>query len=245
VLVDDRMTIATPEGVEVEMVLAGLGSRFLARLLDMLIQAVCIIALALVAGAFGEDQNGFALAFFFVGLFCALWVYDVAFETLASGRTPGKRAAGIRVVGRHGEPVSFGASAVRNILRIIDWVLLFLPAAISILVTQHNQRLGDLAAGTVVVREAFGGRDSTYEAPAALTVPVDAVATWDVSAVTPAEVQMVRRFLDRRIALPWHVRTYLGSELVHRIAPRVSGVPGNVHPEYVLEGIVVAKRARA
>jgi uncharacterized RDD family membrane protein YckC len=245
VLVDDRMAIATPEGVDVEMVLAGLGSRFLARLLDLLIQAVCIIALAFVAGAVGESERGFGLAVFFVGLFCAIWVYDVAFETLASGRTPGKRAAGIRVVGMHGEPVTFRASAVRNILRIIDLVLLFLPAAISILVTQHNQRLGDLAAGTLVVREAFGGRNAGLDAPAALTVPVDAVATWDVSAITPDEVQVVRRFLDRRVALPWHVRTYLGSELVHRVAPRVSGIPGNVHPEYVLEGIVVAKRARA
>jgi uncharacterized RDD family membrane protein YckC len=245
VLVDDRMAIATPEGVDVEMVLAGLGSRFLARLLDLFIQALCIIALAFVVGAVGDGESGLSLAVFLVGLFCVIWVYDVAFETLASGRTPGKRAAGIRVVGLHGEPVTFRASAVRNILRIIDIVLLFLPAAISILVTHRNQRLGDLAAGTVVVREAFGGRNAALGTPAALTVPVEAVATWDVSAVTPDEVQMVRRFLDRRVALPWHVRTYLGSELVHRIAPRVSGIPGNVHPEYVLEGIVVAKRARA
>jgi uncharacterized RDD family membrane protein YckC len=245
VLVDDRMTIATPEGVDVDMVLAGLGSRFLARLLDMLIQAVGIIALALVVGAFGEGGQGFGLAFFFVGLFCVLWVYDVAFETLSSGRTPGKRAAGIRVVGMHGEPVTFRASAVRNLLRFVDLLLLFLPAAISILVTQHDQRIGDLAAGTVVAREAFGGRDGAPVTAPALTVPLDAVVSWDVSAITTDDVQVVRRFLDRRVTLPWHIRTYLGSELVHRMAPRITGIPGNVHPEYVLEGIVVAKRARA
>src|SRR3954468_13245278 len=114
------MTIATPEGVEVEMVLAGLGSRFLARLLDTLIQALCIIALAIVAGVASDAIGGFAPAFAVIGLFLVMWVYDVAFETLASGRTPGKRAAGIRVVGMRGEPVSFRASAVRNIVRLFE-----------------------------------------------------------------------------------------------------------------------------
>jgi uncharacterized RDD family membrane protein YckC len=248
VLVDDRMTIATPEGVEVEMVLAGLGSRFLARLLDSLIQAVCIIALGIAAAVTGQTGVGdWALLFWVVGVFVVVWVYDVAFETLASGRTPGKRAAGIRVVGMRGEAIGFRASAVRNVLRIIDLVLLYFPAVLSILLTRRNQRLGDLAAGTVVVREAFGGRrgDDTVSSWSQVTVAPAAVATWDVSALTTDDVLTVRRFLDRRLALPWHIRTYLGTELVQRIAPRVTGVPDNVHPEYLLEGVVVAKQARA
>jgi uncharacterized RDD family membrane protein YckC len=251
VLVDDRITIATPEGTDVEMVLAGLGSRFLARLLDTFIQAVCIIALLIVggiAGAVASNGNGggIALAFVAVGTFGVLWVYDVAFETLASGRTPGKRAAGIRVVGLRGEPVSFRASVVRNVLRIFELALLYLPAVFSILLTEHDQRLGDLAAGTVVVRDSFGGRpNNAVTAWSAITVPATAVATWDVSAITADEVLTVRRFLDRRLALPWHIRSYLGYELVHRLAPRVTGLPDNLHPEYVLEGVVVAKQARA
>jgi uncharacterized RDD family membrane protein YckC len=247
VLVDDRMTIATPEGVEVEMVLAGLGSRFLARLLDTLIQAVCIIALAIVAALASPAIGGFAPAVAIVGFFLVLWVYDVAFETLASGRTPGKRAAGIRVVGLRGEPVSFRASAVRNIVRLFEIVFFFyLPAVIAILSTRHDQRLGDLAAGTVVARERFGGHNPpTLTTWAAISVPAEAVVTWDVSAITPDEVQTIRRFLDRRLELPWHVRGYLATELTHRLAPKITGAPEDVHPEYVLEGIVAAKQARA
>ncbi len=241
------MTIATPEGVEVEMVLAGLGSRFLARLLDTLIQAVCIIALAIIAGVASTAIGGYAAAFGVVGFFLVLWAYDVVFETLASGRTPGKQAAGIRVVGMRGEPVSFRASAVRNIVRVFELVFfLYLPAVVSILLTRHDQRLGDLAAGTVVVREKFGGHaPPTLTTFAAITVQPAMVATWDVSAITAREVQTVRRFLDRRLELPWHVRGYLAHELVQRLAPKVTGLPHDAHPEYVLEGIVVAKQSRA
>jgi uncharacterized RDD family membrane protein YckC len=247
VLVDDRVTIATPEGVEVELVLAGLGSRFLARLLDTLIQAGCIIALGIVGGLVSQaNLGGFGLAFFAVGAFCVFWVYDVAFETLAAGRTPGKRAAGIRVVGMRGEAIGFISSAVRNVVRIADLSVLYLPGVFSILLTTRNQRLGDLAAGTVVVRDAFGGRSTGAAAAwSSITVPVAAVTTWDVSAISAEEVLTVRRFLDRRVELPWHIRNYLGNELVHRLAPRMTGVPDNVHPEYVLEGVVVAKHARA
>jgi uncharacterized RDD family membrane protein YckC len=247
VLVEDRMTIATPEGVDVEMVLAGLGSRFLARLLDTLIQAACIIALAIIAALAGAAIGGYAAAFAAVGSFLVLWGYDVAFETLASGRTPGKRAAGIRVVGMRGEPVSFRASAVRNIVRLFEIAFfLYLPAVLSILLTRHDQRLGDLAAGTVVAREKFGGREApALTTFAAITVMPAMVATWDVSAVSPDEVQTLRRFLERRLELPWHVRAYLAQELVHRLAPKVTGLPADAHPEFVLEGIVVAKQSRA
>jgi uncharacterized RDD family membrane protein YckC len=229
------------------MVLAGLGSRFLARLLDTLIQVACIIALAIIAALAGAAIGGYAPAFAAIGIFLALWGYDVAFETLASGRTPGKRAAGIRVVGMRGEPVSFRASAVRNIVRLFEIVFfLYLPAVIAILLTRHDQRLGDLAAGTVVAREKFGGHEApTLTTFAAITVAPAMVATWDVSAITTDEVQTLRRFLDRRLELPWHVRAYLAQELVHRLAPKVTGLPADAYPEFVLEGIVVAKQSRA
>ena len=78
---------------------------------------------------------------------------------LNGGRTPGKNALGIRVVGRNGEPIDFVTSAVRNMLRIIDFLPLFyLVGSIAIVATQHDQRLGDLAAGTLVVRERFRGQ---------------------------------------------------------------------------------------
>jgi uncharacterized RDD family membrane protein YckC len=241
VQLDDRITIATPEGVAIEMVLAGLGSRFLARLLDTVIQFLAIIALA--AGLAAAGSPGVALAVVVIATFLVVFAYDVAFETLNNGRTIGKMAAGIRVVGRMGEPIRFVASAVRNIARIADFLPIFyLVGTISIVATEHDQRLGDLAAGTVVVRDRFPG---LAQPPAPITVTPDAVATWDVSAIRPDEVHAIRQFLDRRLALRWPARTYFATDLVNRVGPRVVGVPPNAHPEYVLEGIVVAKQSRA
>jgi uncharacterized RDD family membrane protein YckC len=240
VQLDDRITIATPEGVAIEMVLAGLGSRFLARLLDSVIQLLIIIALAVVLGVTGS--SGIGIAVFVIMVFLVVFAYDVVLETLNNGRTVGKMAAGIRVAGLMGEPVRFVTSSVRNIARIADFLPVFyLVGTISIVATQHDQRLGDLAAGTVVVRDRFPG---LAQLPAPITVTPAAVATWDVSAIRPDEVQAIRQFLDRRLSLRWPARSYFALDLVNRVGPRVVGVPPNSHPEFVLEGIVVAKQSR-
>jgi uncharacterized RDD family membrane protein YckC len=240
VQLDDRITIATPEGVAIEMVLAGLGSRFLARLLDSVIQLLIIIALAVVLGVTGS--SGIGIAVFVIMVFLVVFAYDVVLETLNNGRTVGKMAAGIRVVGLMGEPERFVTSSVRNIARIADFLPVFyLVGTISIVATQHDQRLGDLAAGTVVVRDRFPGLS---QLPAPITVTPAAVATWDVSAIRPDEVQAIRQFLDRRLSLRWPARSYFALDLVNRVGPRVVGVPPNSHPEFVLEGIVVAKQSR-
>jgi len=240
VQLDDLITIATPEGVAIEMVLAGLGSRFLARMLDTVIQFLIIIALAFGIAVF--NGSGIAQAVGFVIIFLVVFAYDVAFEVLNNGRTVGKVAAGIRVVGDTGETVRFLASAIRNIVRIVDFLPLFyLVGTVSIVSTRHDQRLGDMAAGTVVTRDRFPG---LAQPAAPITVPREAVATWDVSAIRPDEVQAVRQFLDRRLALRWPARSYFAVDLANRLGPRVVGVPPNSHPEYVLEGIVVAKQQR-
>jgi len=241
VQLDDRITIATPEGVAIEMVLAGLGSRFLARLLDSVIQLLIIIALAVVLGVTGS--SGIGIAFFVIMVFLVVFAYDVVLETLNNGRTFRKMAAGIRVVGLMGEPVRFVTSSVRNIARIADFLPVFyLVGTISIVATQHDQRLGDLAGGTVVVRDRFPG---LAQLPAPITVTPAAVATWDVSAIRPDEVQAIRQFLDRRLSLRWPARSYFALDLVNRVGPRVVGIPPNSHPEFVLEGIVVAKQSRS
>ena len=240
---DDRVTLATPEGVALELILAGLGSRFLARLLDSVIQIGVIIALALGLGAAGSDRPGWSTAIVIVLIFLVVFAYDVVFETLNHGRTIGKQAAGIRVVGRFGEPVRFLASAIRNIARVLDFLPVFyLVGTISIIATARDQRVGDLAAGTLVMRDRFPG---LARSTAPITVAADAVSTWDVSAVSAAELQAVRQFLDRRLDLGWPARNYFAVDLAQRLAPKVAGIPPNSHPEYVLEGIVVAKQGRS
>jgi uncharacterized RDD family membrane protein YckC len=243
VTLDDRITIATPEGLEVDLVLAGLGSRFVARLVDSLIQLVFIIALFVVVLALG---SGWIVAVVDVFNFLSIWAYDVAFEVFGSGRTPGKRVAGLRVVRTGGQPVGFVASAVRNVLRLVDFLpTLYLVGTISVLASARNQRLGDIAAGTLVVRE----RDARPQPPgwatwSRPTVPLDAVAGWDVSAVSPAEIAAVYAFLDRRLTLPPDARAHIAHDLAVRLGAKVTGIPAGAHPEYVLEGVLVAKEYR-
>jgi uncharacterized RDD family membrane protein YckC len=240
VRLDERATIATPEGVTLELVMAGLGSRFIARLLDSLIQIVIIIALGF--GLLRLGVPGVLQAFGFVGLFLVVFAYDVPFELLNDGRTIGKATAGIRVVARDGEPVAFLASAIRNIVRIVDFLpVLYAVGSVAIVWSRDDQRLGDMAAGTYVVRDKFPGLN---ELAPPLTVPAQAVATWDVSGLDAEDIATIRHFLDRRLALPWPVRTYFGDALAQRYAPRVAGIPYGTHPEYLLEGIVVAKQSR-
>lgn len=240
--VDDRIEVTTPEGVQVTVSVAGVGARFLARLLDTLIQFGAIIALLIVAGVLGD--NGFVVAFLVVGFSTVLFGYDLIFEPLMNGRTPGKAAAGIRVVDRDGAPVPFLRSAVRNVVRLVD----FLPFAygaglVTMIATQHAQRLGDLAAGTLVVRDRSTREiemraRSSHATP---TVPLVAVIHWDVTLVTAQDLATIRHFLDRRISLPAAARSHLANSLASSIAARVNGPTPELHPEYVLEGIIVAK----
>src|SRR3954467_3885928 len=155
-----------------ELLLAGLGSRFVARLLDSVIQFGIIIALLLGTGL--SSPPGFVVGGVIVLIFLVMFLYDVPFEVLNNGRTIGKMTAGIRVVGRHGEPVGFLSSSARNIMRIVDFLpALYVTGVASIVATSQDQRLGDLTAGTFVVRDKFPGL--RQNAPAPITVPAEAV----------------------------------------------------------------------
>ena len=243
---EDRISIPTPEGVELELVLAGLGSRLVATLVDFLAKAGILLALWIIAGAVdGDSGGGFLVAVIIIGSFLVWSGYDLAFETLASGRTPGKRAAGLRVVRLGGEPVGFMASAVRNLLRLIDMQpgILYAVGAVTILFSRRNQRLGDLAAGTLVVRE----RRAPLPAPRPPVTDfavADRYAAWDVSSVTSFELVTVRRFLDRRWQLDPAARGRLGWELAERLRPKVAGAPPGLHPEQFLEALAEAKASR-
>jgi uncharacterized RDD family membrane protein YckC len=248
---EDRISIPTPEGVELELVLAGLGSRLVATLVDFVAKAGILLALWIIAGAVsGDGGGGFVVAVTVIGSFLVWSGYDLAFETLASGRTPGKRAAGLRVVRLGGEPVGFMASAVRNLLRLIDMQpgILYAVGAVTILFSRRNQRLGDLAAGTLVVRE----RRAPLPAPhlpaadfaAADFAVADRYAAWDVSSITSFELVTVRRFLDRRWQLDPTARGRLGWELAERLRPKVAGAPPGLHPEQFLEALAEAKASR-
>ena len=238
---EDRLAIATPEGVEVELTLAGIGSRFIAAGMDFAIQIAVLVALGLLLQPAGDA--GFAI---FTSLaFALIFFYDVLFEVLGRGRTPGKRASGLRVVGPGGRPVTLARSAVRNLLRLIDILPGFYAIGMTVIfITRRNQRIGDLTAGTYVMRDRYGDRSV---APGAAVPQVDpaAAATWDVSAVSADEVAAVRSFLERRSVLKPQARSQLASQLASHLRPRVGGAPAGMRDEAFLELLVAAKAERS
>jgi uncharacterized RDD family membrane protein YckC len=247
---EDRITIQTPEGVDLELTLAGIGSRFVAAFVDALIRLALFLALALVTGLGGDlfggpggEISALAVIVLSIASFLLVFGYDIFFEVLSSGRTPGKRWSGLRVVRIGGRPVGFVASAVRNIVRIIDFLPIFYGVGmVAVAVTRNNQRLGDVAAGTLVVREvrAEDRAPVADESHAAR----DELAAWDVSAVTADEIAAVRRFLQRRTDLPGDARERIAGQLASGLRPKVAGPVENYSAETFLERLAAAKALR-
>ncbi len=241
---EERTRIATPEGIELELVLAGLASRFMAEIIDAVLIGVALLALIAVAASAGGAAGLAILSVAVGGWMLISVIYHVAFEVLAAGQTPGHRANSLRVVMDGGEPVGLRASAVRNLIRLIEGPpLLYVPAIVSILVTRRNQRLGDLAADTLVVREPRGSRPGSAATQDALTGL--RLAEWDVSAITPEELSAVRSFLARRDAFAPAARRGLARDMAARLGAKVAGQPPGLPAETLLEGIAAAKSARS
>jgi uncharacterized RDD family membrane protein YckC len=245
VQLEQRITLTTPEGVDIDMVVAGLGSRTLAGLLDLAIQLGALIALSLMVSAANVD-NGFAVAILIIVFFMVLFGYFLAFELLNRGRTVGKMAVGLRVVRIDGGPVTFVPSAVRNLLRLIDgWALLTLficpVGMVACVASSRSQRLGDLAASTIVVRERFAFQPGL--AAAVSPVPEQAI-NWDTSGVSAADVAAIRHYLARRHFLPRHVAAYLAAGLSARIQPKVAGSEPTWPPDVILETVAAIKAGR-
>jgi len=242
---EDRISIPTPEGVALELTLAGLGSRAIAGAFDLVLKGLMILGLlAILVAAFGTD----GLIVLIPAAVLAMLLYDVLFETLGGGRTPGKRWSGLRVVRSSGRPVDARASVIRNMMRLVDGLpLSYTPTIVSILVTRRNQRLGDLAADTVVVRDRRAvDRDRAWQA--ASTRADDGVAArigagWDVSAVPAADIATVRSFLERRHQLTRDARARVAAQLDGALRPRVGGADES-DPERFLEILYDAKQAR-
>lgn len=147
---DTTIRIVTPENIAFHYRLAGPFRRLPAYLLDLLIQASLIIALYWALSTVVQSRASYGVGL--VIAFSIYWGYGAFLETFWNGQTLGKKAAGIRVVSASGLPITGWQATLRNILRAADFALFFLNvAAISFLLTKRFQRIGDLAADTMVV----------------------------------------------------------------------------------------------
>lgn len=220
--------VETPEHVAVHFELAGVGSRVAAGLLDLALQvfglfALWMLGVALAGSLFTSRgmARSWVSAVMILLSFCFAWGYFALFEALNGGRTPGKQALGIRVVMDTGRSITPTAAVVRNLVRFIDsyFPLGFIPALVSMFVHPSNKRLGDIAAGTIVVRDH--PTDWTLGAPVAVEEVADPIETGPPE-LSEEEFRLLDRFLARLSDLTPEVQTRLTTDLVRRFEPRIA-----------------------
>lgn len=236
----DRLQITTSEGVTVTMTIAGIGSRSLAWILDALLIGTALFLLGLV-GFSTIDVDGLLTAgLLSFAILLVPFAYVVGMESLNGGRTLGKMAAGIKVVRVSGAPVGFGSAVVRALFVPIDY-LVFGVGVVAMFVNGRSQRIGDLAAGTVVVRDRVRAQPVTL---GVMPLPSDG-PRWDVSAITEEEIGVIRSYLNRASGLPIEVRANHAARLRDRIQPRVGAADTSLSAEAFLARVVAEKQREA
>jgi len=217
---EETLIIETPERVPLHFALASIGNRFLACAVDHTIQTIALIlvyiGLIFIAN-FGNfsakifDAPKWVIAVLLIFIFLIMSGYFVFFEWLWNGQTPGKRWLKLRVIREDGRPITFFESAVRNLLRTFDMMLapFYSIGLISVFITEKDQRVGDLIAGTVVVREREAEAptfDQVFAAPVSDSAyrrsfkPTPFTA--DLTSLKESEIEVVETFLRRRWDLP-------------------------------------------
>jgi uncharacterized RDD family membrane protein YckC len=233
---DEILRIDTPENVIFGYEVVGIGSRFLAALVDTLLigalQFVVLLALSFSVFTSSEpgEISGWIVAFLGLTAFALLWGFYIFFELLWNGQTPGKRWAGLRVIRRDGTPITLSESIIRNLVRIVD----FLPGfygvgVISMFIDGQSRRLGDMAAGTLVVRdrETVTLESLKQERPSSWRGgpdrrTVEAAASWPLEKLTEADVQLAEDYLHRYDNLA--NRGVLGAQIATKLLEKMEVV---------------------
>jgi uncharacterized RDD family membrane protein YckC len=248
---EETLIIETPERVELEFALASIGNRFLAVLLDHLIQFLLILLVLLTVDALSKSGTQFfrdlfskdiseapnwILAIGILFLFFLFSGYFAFFEWFWSGQTPGKKLMRLRVIREDGRPITLWEALVRNVLRIVDAfpgfvVPLYSLGLICIFLNSRDQRVGDLFAGTVVIRE-FSDQVMTFEE--LISEPLnDPVLTRykkrvqfqaDLKTLTKEEVVVVESFLRRRLDLDEKRRDWMAWRLALPIMQKIKPI---------------------
>lgn len=225
-MIDEQLLVRTPEGADLVLPLAGPLPRAAAYLVDLLIRAGAYMVLAFILAFLGEPGMGLLL----IAIFALEWFYPVFFEAWWHGQTPGKRALGIAVVHADGTPLSFNGSLIRNLLRAADiFPFAYLTGLVTMLCSSRFQRLGDLAADTLVVHVHPGrGRDL----PAMRTAR--ALPDWPL---TLADRQVLIGYAERAAGLTEGRRL----ELARQAFPEMDGPTAERHLQALAAGVVGQK----
>jgi uncharacterized RDD family membrane protein YckC len=249
----EKLIIETPEQTSIEFPLAGIGSRFLAILIDSLIQMAVLIVLGLIfvglgfsfgrAGLGGSSTAAvWITAILILIYFLLMYGYFMLFESIWNGQTPGKRLTHIRVIKDSGQPITAIDAVGRNLLRLVDQ----LPFAYGIgvlcaWISPQSKRLGDYVAGTVVVHEKpFETVAPQWDAPAQA-----ATHQYGANRLTPEEFALVVTFLGRRNALEAGVRYDTAASIVRRIESKLTLPPERPSAEKLLEELSHERRSTA
>ncbi len=256
--------VVTPEHVAIRYELAGFGSRAVAALIDTCLQLLAIFTVAGLVLALGwlhvipyigDWSQSLLIGVALIVFFLIFWGYYILFESLWNGETPGKRRLGLRVIKDGGYPVDFRAVVIRNLLRPVDTLpsLGVLPsyglAFLCTLFNPHGKRLGDLAAGTLVVRH--GVEDEALPLPGIGETVVyrllDANVLAQISRMDREEYRMARLFLDRRRELPAAQRGEFARRLAEPLIAKFNYTPPALGMDYErwLDELELAYRSRA
>jgi uncharacterized RDD family membrane protein YckC len=259
----DQLTIRTPELVAIEFPLAGIGSRFIAILLDYVLQALVVGFLVLVFALFISRLAGnhvasgpsnlsskWIIAIAVAIPFALEWGYFSLFEAFWRGQTPGKRIMRIRVIQQTGRPISLFESLGRNLVRVIDFLpTLYITGVISMFVTRRQQRLGDLIAGTLVVHErelekpleSLGTSrtftSAVFKQPVASVLPRENKLPADaVALLNLSDLHALESYLARRLDVPMETRATLAAKLAQNISRKMDlPLPAGMSQEAFLE----------
>lgn len=238
----EHVTIDTPEQIALELQVAGIGSRFLAIAVDTVLQLVLYVtgflALSLAQVPLLREIAfvgviGPALAILFG--FSIYWGYFAAFEILWSGRTPGKRLAGIRVIKDTGRPINALEAVGRNVLRAIDFLPVgYAAGLLCMMLNKYSRRLGDYVAGTIVVHDK-----QTEDVRPDWNLDAQAPgAGASIARITPEELQLIETYLHRRLDLDADIRSDMAQRIVSRIAGKTGLQPGaDQSVDEFLEGV--------
>ena len=240
------------------MPIAGIGSRFIAIVIDYLIWAALLVIFSLAGAVIFANVSAFAgaSANWVVGIILLMvflfhWGYFTLFEAFGNGRTPGKRVAKIRVIHRSGRAISFIEALARNLVRFVDYLpSLYGVGIVVMFFSQLNQRLGDMVAGTLVVRDhevdsphwgESGSRiitsqpgDTPIPAPhMSVVLPVSALAR-----LSTADLEVLEGFFSRRLDMDLAIRAALAERIANALRAK-SGleIPEGKSVETFLEAV--------